>query len=101
MSEPTESDTTILRKENVTALCKVRELAALVNQRHVSLWVYFAIAWFGAWREALEIDTIVKAANPVWLWAAKSFCVTSAAGLLAIKMVMSTSWASKDEPPKP
>lgn len=67
--------------------------ANFVNQRHVSLWLYATIAYLTAWGEVLEGDAVKQLIPPSWLFLADSFCYTTGAALLAVKMVMSTSWA--------
>lgn len=61
-------------------------------KRHVSLWIYFAIAFLQQWNTSLATDDSAKWIEPqlrFWLISSGGAFVQ---GLLAIKMVMSDAF---------
>jgi len=93
MGEGTE----ILKKSLVD---RIHALSALVNARHVSLWIYFGIAVFGELNDRLNTENAKSLFSPMVLYVATACCATAWKGLLALKMVMSTAWTN-NKPPEP
>ena len=77
----------------------VAALADMVNERHVTLWIYAGIAVFGELSERIDSEAASKLLSPAMMFWLSTACSVSWKGLLALKMVMSTSWAKGD--PKP
>lgn len=87
-------ETDQLRKEKASLTERVQKLAAIVNERHVTLWIYFGIAVFGELSERVDSEAAARLFGPVVLFCLSTLCATLWKGLLALKMVMSTAWAN-------
>lgn len=90
MSEQTD----IIKREQPFLRARLAQLAALINERHVTLWIYAGIAVFGELSERIDSEAAAKLLSPAWLFGCSTACSATWKMLLALKMVMSTSWAN-------
>jgi hypothetical protein len=75
-------------------------LRELLTQRYMSLGIYAGIGFFTAAGEVFESDAANTLLGPMVVFAGNSICYVTSATLLAIKMVMSSSWETdKPKPP--
>ena len=62
--------------------------------------LYVLIAWFGAWAAAFSSDEAAKYVPDDYLFWLRTVCASTSAGLLALKMFRSTSFAEHQETKK-